>query len=102
MASEQILYVPTKKHTFGEKLWYSFLAGLVFLLVANPVTFKMMRRVVQELFGNSWARLFADDRGCANVVGLITHSVVFMVVVLLVMLVVEAMKEEFGDYAYPV
>lgn len=61
------------------KLAISFLSALVFLIVAHPQTFLLMRRLVGE-----WV---ASDKGCPTRRGLMLHALVFMIVTYLMMLV---------------
>tara|TARA_R110000803_G_scaffold48388_1_gene100559 strand:- start:542 stop:964 length:423 start_codon:yes stop_codon:yes gene_type:complete len=51
----------------------SIISALVFFIVANPETFKMVRRLV-----GSWV---ATPTGCPSMLGLFLHAVVFMLVV---------------------
>jgi hypothetical protein len=57
----------------------SFLSALVFLIVAHPQTFKLMRRIVGEWVSNK--------EGCPTHAGLFLHAFVFMVITYLMMLV---------------
>ena len=93
-----VLLAPCKKPTLSDKLWYSFLSGLVFLIVANPVTFKMVRNLVGHFFGKGKGAFFADDRGCATAAGLIAHTVVFTVLIFVIMLVTVAINEDYVNY----
>ena len=56
-----------------DKLMISIISALVFFIVANPETFKLIRRVV-----GSWV---ATPTGCPSMTGLVLHAVVFMLVV---------------------
>lgn len=56
-----------------DKLMISIISALVFFIVANPETFKMVRRLV-----GSWV---ATPTGCPSMLGLFLHAVVFMLVV---------------------
>ena len=56
-----------------EKLITSIISGLTFFVVANPETFRLMRSV----FG---ARI-ATPTGCPSTMGLLLHTVVFILVV---------------------
>jgi hypothetical protein len=95
---KRVLLAPCKKPSFTDKIWYSFLAGLLFLIVANPVTFKILRNAVGHVFGKGKGSYFADDRGCATSAGLLVHTGVFTVLIFLLMLVTEAINEDFVDY----
>lgn len=56
-----------------QKLIISIISALVFFIVANPETFKLVRRLV-----GSWV---ATPTGCPSMFGLLLHAVVFMLVV---------------------
>ncbi|MDB4588578.1 hypothetical protein N9095_01215 [bacterium] len=56
-----------------DKVMISFISALVFFIVANPETFKMIRRVL-----GSWV---ATPTGCPSMPGLLLHAAVFMLVV---------------------
>lgn len=92
-----ILLAPCKKPTLNDKIWYSFLSGLVFLIVANPITFKTIRNLIERSFGKGKGVFFADDRGCATATGLLTHTIIFMILIFVIMLVIEAINEDFAD-----
>jgi len=62
-----------------KKLLISFLSALVFLIVAHPQTFKLMRKTVGEWVSNK--------EGCPSHKGLLLHAVVFMLITYLMMLV---------------
>jgi len=56
-----------------EKLITSIISGLTFFVIANPETFRLMRSV----FGSR----IATPTGCPSTVGLLLHTVVFILVV---------------------
>ena len=56
-----------------QKFTISLMSALVFFIVANPDTFRLMRRI----FG-SWV---SGPNGCPSTAGLILHTVVFMLIV---------------------
>ena len=56
-----------------EKLITSIISGLTFFAIANPETFRLMRSV----FGSR----IATPTGCPSTLGLLLHSVVFILVV---------------------
>jgi len=62
-----------------KKLLISFLSALVFLIVAHPQTFKIMRNLV-----GTWV---SNKDGCPTKSGLLLHALVFMIVTYLMMLV---------------
>lgn len=56
-----------------EKLIISIISGLIFFIVANPETF----RIVRALLG-SW---ISTPTGCPSTLGLLVHTLVFILVV---------------------
>lgn len=62
-----------------KKLLISFLSALVFLIVAHPQTFKLMRK-----YAGKWV---SNKDGCPTRKGLLLHAVVFMWITYLMMLV---------------
>ena len=63
------------------KAKYSFYSALVFFLVANPETY----RVVQKVLGGVLGEL-ASSAGCPTQLGLLFHTVVFFFVMLALMM----------------
>ena len=55
-----------------QKFTISLMSALVFFIVANPDTFRLMRRI----FG-SWV---SGPNGCPTTTGLILHTIVFMLI----------------------
>jgi hypothetical protein len=58
------------------KAKYSFYSALVFFLVANPETYK----VIQKLVGNAIGIL--SDSGCVTPIGLFIQTIFFFLVML--------------------
>ena len=56
-----------------EKLIISIISGLTFFIVANPETFRLVRRIL-----GSW---IATPTGCPSTLGLLVHTLVFILVV---------------------
>ena len=56
-----------------EKFVTSLISGLTFFIIANPETFRLVRRVLGPRI--------ATPNGCPSTVGLLLHSVVFILVV---------------------
>lgn len=56
-----------------QKFIISLMSALVFFIVANPDTFRLMRRIL-----GSWV---SGPNGCPTTAGLILHTIVFMLVV---------------------
>jgi hypothetical protein len=59
------------------KAKYSFYSALVFFLVANPETYKVIQKVFGGLLGD-----IASIAGCPTPLGLFVHTVVFFFVIL--------------------
>ena len=56
-----------------EKFVTSLISGLTFFIIANPETFRLVRRVLGPRI--------ATPNGCPSTMGLLVHSVVFILVV---------------------
>jgi len=56
-----------------EKLIISIISGLTFFIVANPETFRIVRAIL-----GSW---IATPTGCPSTLGLLVHTLVFILVV---------------------
>ena len=62
------------------KAKYSFYSTLVFFLVANPETYKLM----QKIFG--FIGTIAEPGGCPTPLGLYLHTIIFFFVILALMM----------------
>jgi hypothetical protein len=56
-----------------EKFVTSLISGLTFFIIANPETFRLVRRVLGPRI--------ATPNGCPSTMGLLVHSLVFILVV---------------------
>ena len=63
------------------KAKYSFYSALVFFLVANPETYKLIQKVLGGLVGE-----IASAAGCPTALGLFLHTIVFFFVILALMM----------------
>ena len=54
----------------------SFFSAFIFLLVVHPYTYKL----TQKLFGGILGRI-ADTNGCPTTVGLVLHTIVYLLLV---------------------
>ncbi len=54
----------------------SFFSALIFILVVHPMTYQL----TQKLFGNILGRI-SDTNGCPTNVGLILHTIVYILLV---------------------
>jgi hypothetical protein len=65
----------------GLKAKYSFYSALVFFLIANPETYKLMNGVFAPFVGS-----LANPAGCATPIGLFIHTILFFFVILALMM----------------
>lgn len=56
-----------------EKFIISVISGLTFFIVANPETFRLVRRILGEGI--------ATPNGCPSTLGLLVHTIVFILIV---------------------
>lgn len=63
------------------KAKYSFYSALVFFLVANPETYKIIQWVIGRFIGGT-----AGVSGCPTPLGLFLHTVLFFCVMLALMM----------------
>jgi len=86
--------------TWVDKLKYSFLSGLIFLIVASPITYRFVRSLF-NLISPKLGDFVADARGLATGSGLLLHAFVFSLLVFLTMIVLgntdEGFEEEYDD-----
>lgn len=68
-----------------EKFITSLISGLTFFVIANPETFRLVRRVLGPRI--------ATPTGCPSTLGLLVHSLVFVLVVWAMMNVKKDMPE---------
>ena len=64
----------------GKKWYLSLVAGLLFLIIAAPFTF----RLTDSLFGLFGLHVVED--GCPTIAGLLIHTVVFILITRLLMM----------------
>jgi hypothetical protein len=65
----------------GLKAKYSFYSALVFFLIANPETYKLMNGAFSPFIGQ-----LANPAGCATPLGLFAHTILFFFVILALMM----------------
>lgn len=83
-----------KPPSIGEQLGYSFLSGFIYLVVASPLTYRLMRsffNMISPTLGN----YIASASGLATKGGLLLHAFVFSMIVFLTMLIVGNINEDF-------
>ena len=73
--------------TQQEKILYSVKAGLLFLIVSLPVTYKLTNMV-----GTKIGLPYSDEKGCPTMAGLIVHTLVFTLLTYLSMLLIERLR----------
>ena len=57
------------------KWLYSLYSAVIFFVIANPMTYKLVNKVLGKLVKIS------DGNGCATQCGVFVHSVVFMLII---------------------
>ena len=62
------------------KAKYSFYSALVFFLVANPETYKVVQKILGNIIG-----AIADAAGCPTPLGLFLHTLIFFIVMMSLM-----------------
>lgn len=83
-----------KPPTVEEQLGYSFLSGFIYLVVASPLTYRIMRsffNMISPTLGN----YVASASGLATRGGLLLHAFVFSIVVFFIMLVAGNINEDY-------
>lgn len=68
---------PTDAELSHRRTIFSIIFGLLFIIIAAPVTFKLVNSVTSLVGLN----LLTDSDGCPNVIGLIVHGIVFTLLV---------------------
>ena len=66
-----------KQNNLNEKMKISAFSGLLFYIIANPITFKYM--------ANIFGKCIADTTGCPTNIGIFVHSIIFILVIFLTM-----------------
>ena len=69
-----------KSLTFGLKIKYSFFSALIFFLLSSP----MMYQFMQNMYGTNF--IVSDEKGCPSNQGLLLHTLIFFVLILITML----------------
>jgi hypothetical protein len=64
----------TARPNFALKAKYAFYSTLIFFLIANPETYKLMQRFLGGLF------TVASDTGCPSTYGFFFHTLLFFLV----------------------
>lgn len=68
-------------NTSNSKKWlYSFIGGMLFLLLSNEYAYNATSSIFYRLFGQRLA-----IGGCANMTGLLVHTIVYIVLIKIMM-----------------
>lgn len=59
----------------GDKWRYTLYTTFIFLLVVNPLTYKLTNQLFSKLFGK-----IASSNGCPTMGGILLHAIVFTLV----------------------
>mgnify|MGYP000473907313 CR=1 FL=1 len=70
-------YGYSKSNISNMKKWMiSLYSMILFFVIANPMTYRLVNNLLGGLVGK-----IADGKGCPTMLGLIVHSVVFLLIV---------------------
>ena len=67
------------KLTFGKKVKYSFYSAILFFFLSSP----MLYQFLQNFYGD---KLSMSNNGCPNYNGVIFHTVLYFIIILLLMM----------------
>lgn len=85
------------KPTNRQKWLISLYSAILFLIIASPFAFKLVNGLSMSLFGVETA----DNEGCPNTVGLLVHTVVFLLIVRAIMQIkLPGLEERFTAYGH--
>ena len=56
----------------GDKWRYTIYTVVLFLIIVNPMTYKLVNGLLGSLFGT-----IADGKGCPSMMGILVHATVF-------------------------
>ena len=71
---------PKPELSFGDKVKYSFFSALIFFFVSSP----MMYQFIQRIYG-AYVNI-SDTNGCPTNSGLLLHTFIFFILILVSML----------------
>ena len=74
--------MPEHSKSSEQKWKYSVIAGILFFIIANPTVYKVVDKIVGSILGKM---RIAGPAGCPTTVGLLLHSIVYMLVIRLLM-----------------
>ena len=78
----------------GEKWMYSIYAGIVFIIVASPMTYKFVHSIF-NFISPRLGHIVSDARGLATGGGLIVHGIVFTLIVYFSMILADRFKKDY-------
>jgi len=58
--------------TNADKWRYTIYTTILFLIIVNPMTYKLVNGILGRVFG-----VIADSRGCPSMLGIMIHAIVF-------------------------
>ena len=58
--------------TNADKWRYTIYTTILFLIIVNPMTYKLVNGILGRVFG-----VIADSRGCPSMLGIMVHAIVF-------------------------
>lgn len=76
--------MPKGSMSSDDKWKYSVIAGILFFVIANPHVYKAVDKIVGSVLGKTIGKI-AGPGGCPTMVGLIVHSVVYILATRLLM-----------------
>ena len=68
-----------KSLSTGKKIKYSFYSALIFFFISSPMMYQLTQKINGQLFNVS------DPSGCPSNSGLLLHTVLFFLIILIVM-----------------
>ena len=88
------------KLPFYEKLKYSGIAAVIFLILSLPHTYKIFNKILHAITGKH--KLFIDtDTDCPTAGGFFTHSFIFFALLSIVMLIFNFIKKKNNRQSVP-
>lgn len=70
-----------KEPSSGRKWYFTLISVIIFVVVVNPLTYKLVNNTIGKLFGLR----IASRNGCPTMTGLLVHTIVFTLIVRYVM-----------------
>lgn len=70
----------TRERRYGQKIRAAFIAAVLFVILSYHGTYRATNAVIAMLSANTYA--FMSDAGCATMLGVFAHAVVFFLIVM--------------------